>query len=132
MFASSRCFIHNFVILISLIGFAGCDACRETIERKTSIDNGLEIYTKTKDCGATTSFASEFSIVNKGQDLSYFNEPFLVVEKYENLSVRWIDKKKVLVEYDKARIKKFTNEWYQIENGNIQNDVEIILKRNNI
>lgn len=81
-----------------------------------------------KDCGATTSLAKYLSIVPSGKS-SPSSGPVAILDRNDDLSVRWIDTACLLVTYNAARIHDFSNHAYvRTENNLLEFGVLLVAK----
>jgi hypothetical protein len=100
----------------AVVFLSGCsDPCGNTVAKQISAPDGLHIATLfQRDCGATTGFSSQISILNAGEKLSGRGNTF-VAENYGGArlgnwggpwaDMRWLATGHLLIQYVwKARV----------------------------
>ncbi|WP_078410745.1 hypothetical protein [Priestia abyssalis] len=76
------------------------DMCGNDIVQKVPSPGGKKVaYIFTRDCGATTGFSPQLSILDKGD--KFPNESGNTFRSDKSFSIGWIDDKKLQVIYDK-------------------------------
>lgn len=119
-----------FVVLCSYsLLLAGCSSlvCEDTEKpRVTSNDGLVDLIHIQRDCGATTSISEHLFLVPSGQERSGVR-PVLTLEKAINLKARWQSGKKLEVNFDSARIHRFTNHWNSTDIADWLYEVNITL-----
>ena len=77
--------------------------CKNTIKTEVTSPNGAKrILIFTRDCGATTVYSSQISILDKNANLpNWFGNTF-ISEFSDPVSARWIDTKHVNISYTKG------------------------------
>ena len=89
--------------------FAG-DAKWAEIERIPSPDNKVEAVLVSSDAGATTSTGFHVFIVPKGSKIETGYEKF-IADKVLGIKLSWKKNKLLEIQYESARIFKFSNFW---------------------
>lgn len=108
--------------------FKRIDPCStKTISKKSSPDRKVEAILIEKNCGATTGFSYHLYITIPNRDIGQ-EEPVLVADNSEGLSIQWLNAKSLVVSYTNARIFDFTNFWQSRDLDNFQYIVEIRLR----
>ena len=103
------------------------NSCQE-LEHKIPSPNGkYEIVVKVSDCGAITSTTMSVYIIKKGSNVSYFDEQMLLADRYGDLELEWDGNDGIKVIYDKARIHKFSNNWMSLQNGAVEDEINLEL-----
>lgn len=89
-------FMAGKYVLDTLFG----DMCGNDIVQKVPSPDGEKVaYIFTRDCGATTGFSPQLSILDKNDKfLNKFGNTF---RSDKNFSIDWLDEKKLQVIYDK-------------------------------
>ncbi|WP_078410760.1 hypothetical protein [Priestia abyssalis] len=83
-------------VLDSLFG----DMCGNEVVQKVPSPSGKKVaYIFTRDCGATTGFAPQLSILDKGD--KFQNKSGNTFRSDKDFSIGWIDDKRLQVIYDK-------------------------------
>lgn len=76
------------------------DMCGNDIVQKIPSPSGKKVaYIFTRDCGATTGFSPQLSILDKGD--KFPNKSGNTFRSDKNFSIRWMDDKRLQVIYDK-------------------------------
>ncbi|MEH7743503.1 hypothetical protein V7659_00355 [Neobacillus drentensis] len=89
-------FMTGKYVLDTLFG----DMCGNDIVQNVPSPNGKKVaYIFTRDCGATTGFSPQLSILDK--DDKFPNKSGNTFRSDEKFTIGWIDEKKLQVFYDK-------------------------------
>jgi hypothetical protein len=87
------------VLKVLDIVFAG--ACGNEIVREVPSPSGKKVaYVFTRDCGATTGYSPQLSILNKGDHFE--NESGNAFRLDKAFSVEWVNENKLTVTYDQS------------------------------
>ncbi len=108
----------------------------DNILRETSPDRIVDVVWFRQNAGATTGYSYCLMILP-------FNEKFteaeggtekwiFIVDKVQDLKVKWIGNKKLLIQYEKGRVFKYSNFWQSQQVENFKYTVEIFLVQKNI
>lgn len=90
-------FMAGKYVLDTLFG----DMCGNDIVQKVPSPNGEKVaYIFTRDCGATTGFSPQLSILNKDDDFK--NESGNTFRSDKDFSIEWLDEKNLKVIYNKS------------------------------
>lgn len=77
------------------------EMCRNEIVQTVPSPNGEKTaYIFTRDCGATTGFSTQLTILDKGDNFK--NESGNTFRPNKNFSIEWINEKKLKVTYDQS------------------------------
>lgn len=103
-------------ILISLL--SGCSECNnEIIKKENSPDGNFVAVIFIRDCGATTDFSYQVSILNKDSQMNNLKGNVFITENVEITSVKWNSIEELTITYksNKEEIFKMENSIYGIK-----------------
>ena len=79
------------LLIILLAAFAGCDMCGNEISKvELSPDGVSKAIVFSRDCGATTGFNTQVSIIGTEDKLSNDSGNILIIKNKENLALNWL------------------------------------------
>ena len=109
--------MRNLFLIVAMFGLAGCaDLCgNQIVSRVNSPDGKLSAVLFQRDCGATTGFSTQISIVPVGQALSGAGNVFQADDDHGSATaadwggpwadLHWISSDQLRVRYDgKSRV----------------------------
>lgn len=110
---------------------SSCDGrwlgCTNLTNRQSSPSGSLDLVIEDRDCGATSSVARKVYLTVKNESPAFWDDPILLVDKYDGLNFEWRSEKEIVVHYWDARIHKFKNHWIIFNNGKVTHEVELVL-----
>ena len=94
---------RTITLILFALALSGCDMCENTIQKNIlSPDGSKKIVIFTRDCGATTAYSSQISILNKQASLpNWFGNTF-TSDFSDPVTARWIDPRHVEISYLKG------------------------------
>ena len=98
----------NFLMVLLLLNSCD-DLCQNQIKmRQLSPNRELKAVVFVRDCGATTSFSSQIAILESSEKLTSRDggNIYIVDEQLDNLKVKWLNNKKLLIETPKVSERK--------------------------
>ena len=104
------------------------------IKRDLSEDRQVEAVLVRSDGGTLVATGDLVFLVLPGTKItrSMINEASFRADYAENLDVKWLKDKRLLISYDKARIFHFSNFWHSGEISNWNYMVELAIKPANL
>lgn len=124
--------LRNIISCFMLFGFltlASCgnnDLCvGDEISRVLSPDKRVDAVVTKGNCGATTSYSYQVSVVQAGK-APVESDIIFLADKAESVSVSWQAPKKLVISYKEARIFKFTSFWSSKDLDNFQYIVSVV------
>lgn len=116
-----------FLLAIVMMGILSCDpVARKEIMRITSPDSLVDVVLIQTNAGATTSLVFEVYIVPTGGPPTE-NDLLFRGDKMEELKLRWVQSKFLIVQYEQGQIFHFSNFWLSQHVQNFKYKVEIRL-----
>jgi len=94
---------RNAAVLLVALALCGCGMCHNTIQKEIlSPDGTKKIVIFTRDCGATTAYSSQISILDKNSHLLNWYGNAFASEFSDPVTAIWVDSKNVQVTYHRG------------------------------
>jgi len=91
-----------YIPFILVLAFAGCDLCSNDITSESvSPDGNRKIVIFSRDCGATTGFSTQATLLNKNESLPDDGGNIFILEQGE-ATAEWKNNTEILVRVDSS------------------------------
>ncbi len=124
-------FIINFYLFGCLLFFQGCSYEAERIEvsRLSSPDKTVDSVLVRINFHSTTDYVYKVYIVPISRKITKNSHEIFTADHVENIDVKWLKNKELIIKYKKARIFQFTNFWQHADINNFFYIVNIEIKK---